>query len=115
MLRCAVVGLRAFFSQRIHVLDVGVLLAVLTVELSVSEQAAREAAALLIIVRLLRLTRLLFSINNLAAARHEALAERAARLEEALCAAEQGQGREPPHDAPRLRHCPREREAAARA
>ena len=111
-LRCAVVGARAFFRQPIHVLDVGVLIAVVTVELAVSEQAAREAAGLLILVRLLRLARLLFSINNLAAERHAVVAERAARLEAALCAAEQG--REVPHDAPRLRHCPREQDGAVR-
>lgn len=103
-LRCAVVGLCAFISQPIHVLDVGVIVAVLTVELSVSEQAAREASALLILVRLLRLLRLLFSINDLAAARHETMAQRVRRLEEALCAAEQG--RQLPRHAPKPRHCP---------
>jgi hypothetical protein len=86
------------------VLDVGVIVAVLTVELSVSEQAAREASALLILVRLLRLLRLLFSINDLAAARHETMAQRVRRLEEALCAAEQG--RQLPRHAPKPRHCP---------
>ena len=111
VLRCAVVSFCAFFAQPIHVLDVSVLLAVLVVELAVSERAAREATALLILVRLLRLTRLLFGINNLAAARHETLAERVARLEAALCAAEQGPP--PPPDSPRPRRCaPEPREAA---
>ena len=111
-LRCAVVSFCAFFAQPIHVLDVSVLLAVLVVELAVSERAAREATALLIMVRLLRLTRLVFSINNLAAARHEALAERVARLEATLCQAERG--RALPPDAPRPRHCAPKADEAAR-
>ena len=112
VLRCAVVSFFAFFAQPIHVLDVSVLLAVLVVELAVSERAAREASALLIMVRLLRLTRLLFSINNLAAARHDTLAERVARVEAALCAAEQG--RAPPRDAPRPRQCAHKATESAR-
>lgn len=62
--RAAAVGVTRFFRIKVHILDGAILVALLAVEVIVTDRAAEEALGLLVVLRLVRLFKLLSAVRE---------------------------------------------------